>query len=81
MIDLTEAQLATLRVVCNTVVPAIERAPDEDGFWARTATDVGADQALVMALATMPEDQAARPGRAAGRPGGAGLRRNVAAIA
>ena len=59
MIDLTEAQLVTLRVVCNTVVPAIERAPDEDGFWARTATDVGADQALVMALATMPEDQAA----------------------
>ncbi len=59
MIDLTEAQLATLRAVCDTVVPSIERAEDPDGFWARTATDVGADQALVMALATMPEEQAA----------------------
>lgn len=56
---LTEAQLATLRAVCDTVVPSIHRDDDPTGFWARSATDVGADQALVEALGAMPPEQQA----------------------
>jgi choline dehydrogenase-like flavoprotein len=56
---LTEPQLATLRAVCDTVVPSIERADDPHGLWARAATDVGADQALVETLDQLPpEDRA-----------------------
>ena len=54
MPELTDLQRATLRAVCDTVVPSIERADDPDGFWARKATDVGADVALVEMLDTMP---------------------------
>jgi choline dehydrogenase-like flavoprotein len=53
----TENQLRTLQAVCDTVVPAIERPHDPHGFWRRTATDVGADQALVQMLGELPEDQ------------------------
>jgi glycine/D-amino acid oxidase-like deaminating enzyme len=59
MSDLTDPQRATLRAVCDTVVPAIERADDPDGFWARKATDVGADAALLLTLERLPPDQAA----------------------
>ena len=59
MPEMTDLQRATLRAVCDTVVPAIERADDPDGFWARRATDVGTDEALVGILDTMPPDQAA----------------------
>jgi choline dehydrogenase-like flavoprotein len=51
---LTEQQLATLRAVCDTVVPSIPRDPDPHGLWARSATDVGADQALLEAMDQMP---------------------------
>jgi choline dehydrogenase-like flavoprotein len=51
---LTEGQLATLNQVCDTVVPAIERQPDPDGFWARKATDLGADVALADLLSGLP---------------------------
>jgi choline dehydrogenase-like flavoprotein len=47
---LTEVQLQTLRELCDTIVPSIEHDPDPTGFWARTATDVGADEAIVQAL-------------------------------
>ncbi|HEU4976111.1 MAG TPA: GMC family oxidoreductase [Baekduia sp.] len=55
----TDRQLATLRAVCDTVVPAMPRDDDPHGFWARKASDVGADQALQQALEAMPEDQGA----------------------
>ena len=41
--ELTADQRAMLRAICDTVVPRIERDPDPHGFWARRATDVGAD--------------------------------------
>jgi choline dehydrogenase-like flavoprotein len=59
VVELSEVQQATLRAVCDTVVPALPRAEDPDGFWARRATDVGAEQALAATLQAMPEDQAA----------------------
>lgn len=56
---LTENQLATLTAVCDTVVPSIAREDDEFGVWARSATDVGADKAVVQAIEAMePEAQA-----------------------
>ena len=57
--ELTETQRATLRTLFDTIVPSVARDPDPHGFWARTATDVGADQAAEEAIALMPpEDQA-----------------------
>jgi choline dehydrogenase-like flavoprotein len=57
--SLTELQHATLRALCDTAVPAVARADDPDGFWARTATDVGADAAMETALELLPAEQAA----------------------
>jgi choline dehydrogenase-like flavoprotein len=54
---LSEAQRATLAAVCDTVVPALEREPDPEGFWGRRATEVGADVALADLLAELPEEQ------------------------
>jgi choline dehydrogenase-like flavoprotein len=54
---LSEAQRATLRVLCDTIVPSIEHDPDPTGFWARSATDVGTDEAIGQAMELMPPDQ------------------------
>ncbi len=59
MPELTDLQQRTLRAVCDTVVPSIPRADDPDGFFARRATDVGADEALLLALDALPPEQAA----------------------
>ena len=59
MPELTDLQQRTLRAVCDTVVPSIPRAEDPDGFFARRATDVGADEALLLALDALPPEQAA----------------------
>jgi choline dehydrogenase-like flavoprotein len=56
---LTDAQRATLRAVCDTVVPSIERTPDPTGHWARKASDLGVDQAFEQMLDDFPpEDRA-----------------------
>lgn len=56
---LTENQLSTLRVVCDTVIPAISREDDQHGIWGRSATDLGADQAVAQTIAGMaPEARA-----------------------
>ena len=52
---LNETQVHVLRAICDTIVPSIAREHDPDGFWGRTATDVGADQALIVALGGLPE--------------------------
>jgi choline dehydrogenase-like flavoprotein len=59
MTSFTDEQLATLRAVCDTVVPALPRDEDPHGFWARRATDVGADEALLQTLGQAPADQQA----------------------
>src|SRR3954447_6157946 len=53
---LTDAQRATLRAVCDTVVPSIERRPDPTGHWARKASDLGVDQAFEQMLDTFPPE-------------------------
>ena len=37
----SDEQRATLEALCDTVVPSVERRDDPDGFWARTAGDLG----------------------------------------
>ncbi|MCB0827514.1 MAG: GMC family oxidoreductase [Solirubrobacterales bacterium] len=56
---LTENQIATLRELCDTVVPSIPKDPDEHGVWGRTATDVGADKAVLEAIEGMPPESRA----------------------
>ena len=57
---MNELQRAVLRAVCDTVVPSLERDPDPDGFWARSASDVGTPEALEDLIENrLPEDQRA----------------------
>jgi choline dehydrogenase-like flavoprotein len=53
---LTPEQTDILRLLCDTVVPSIEHPGDSDGFWARRATDTGADQGVLAAIAAMPAE-------------------------
>ena len=55
--QLTDAHRATLRAICDTVVPSIERDPDPEGFWALSASAVGADAALADLIQGLPEEQ------------------------
>lgn len=48
-----------LTVLCDTVVPSIERRPDPHGFFARKASDLGIAEAALGLIAAMPEDQQA----------------------
>ncbi len=54
MPELSDRQLATLGLLCDTVVPSIDRQFDPDGFWGRKATDVGADMAMAEVLSALP---------------------------
>src|SRR3954471_15204617 len=56
---LTDAQRATLRAVCDTVVPSIERRPDPTGHWSRKASDLGVDHAFEQMLDTFPPENRA----------------------
>jgi choline dehydrogenase-like flavoprotein len=55
----TPDQIQTLRLLCDTIVPAVERAEDPDGFWARRASDVGADQGVLAMISAMPAERQA----------------------
>ncbi|MDI6102333.1 GMC family oxidoreductase [Actinoplanes sp. NEAU-A12] len=54
---LTPDQTQVLRLFCDTVVPPIDHPGDSDGFWARRATDTGADQGVLALLAGLPAEQ------------------------
>ncbi|MGZ5320867.1 MAG: FAD-dependent oxidoreductase [Solirubrobacterales bacterium] len=58
---LSDGERATLALICDTVVPSIERERDPDGFWARKATDLGVDEAAAQLIAEIP-DPALRDG-------------------
>lgn len=53
-----EQQRAVLEAICDTAVPSLDHDPDPDGFWARSAADVGTPQALEQLIAdTFPPEQ------------------------
>jgi choline dehydrogenase-like flavoprotein len=58
---LSDAERATLALICDTVVPSVERERDPDGFWARKASDLGVDEAAAQLIADIP-DEAVREG-------------------
>src|SRR6202030_1892054 len=47
---LSETQSIVLRELCDTFVPSIHVEQDPLGFWARTASDIGSDQAIAKSL-------------------------------
>jgi choline dehydrogenase-like flavoprotein len=57
--DLSGDRRAVLEALCDTVVPSLPRADDPDGFWARSAADVGAPQALEVVLSQRPPEEQA----------------------
>ena len=59
MFELTDTRRDVLAAVCDTVVPAIVRVPDPDGFFARKASDLWVPQVIEYLLAAMPEEQRA----------------------
>jgi len=54
---MNETRRAVLRAIADTVVPAIERDEDPQGFWSRPGSDVGAHEAVAEAIAQMPDPQ------------------------
>jgi choline dehydrogenase-like flavoprotein len=54
--SLTDTQRSTLRLFCDTIVPRIDREPDPDGFWARTASELGVDQGVEQLIETLDEE-------------------------
>ena len=54
---MNEIQREVLRAIADTVVPRVERADDPHGFWARSGSELGADEAVAEAIAQMPELQ------------------------
>jgi choline dehydrogenase-like flavoprotein len=54
---MNELRRAVLRAICDTVCPAIERADDPEGFWARCGSEVGAPEALAETIEAMPPVQ------------------------
>ena len=53
---LTDAQREALRAFCDTIVPAVERPSDPDGFWGRKASDLMVDQGVEQVLLTLPPE-------------------------
>ena len=53
---MNEEQRAVLRAVCDTVYPRIERDDDPDGFWARSASDMGLPEAVEDLISQIPDE-------------------------
>ena len=54
--SLSESQRATLKLFCDTIVPAIEHDPDPDGFWARRASELGVEQGVEELIADLDDE-------------------------
>ena len=52
-------QRAVLAAICDTVVPSLDRPDDPDGFWARSASDLGVPQIAEDLLSQLPPEQQA----------------------
>ncbi|HEY1275503.1 MAG TPA: GMC family oxidoreductase N-terminal domain-containing protein [Thermoleophilaceae bacterium] len=56
--EMNEARRSILRLVCDTIVPALEHDGDDDGFWARSSSEVGTPEAAEGLIASLPPEQA-----------------------
>lgn len=59
MSTLSDTHRQILAVLCDTVVPAVARDHDPDGFFARKASEVGVPAALAGMLESIPDEQRA----------------------
>jgi choline dehydrogenase-like flavoprotein len=59
---LNDAQIATLAVFCDTLVPSVQRAEDPDGYFGRKATDTGTHAVIAAILEAAPPEAAAQIG-------------------
>ena len=53
---MNDERRAVLRAVCDTVYPRIERDDDPDGFFARSATDMGLPEAVEDLIEQIPDE-------------------------
>jgi hypothetical protein len=53
---LGDAEKKVLAAVCDTVVPAIERDQDPEGFWGRSATDMGIQLGVEELINGIPDE-------------------------
>jgi choline dehydrogenase-like flavoprotein len=53
---LNDERRAVLRAVCDTVYPCIERDDDPDGFFARSASDMGLPEAVEDLIEQIPDE-------------------------
>jgi choline dehydrogenase-like flavoprotein len=60
--ELSEGQRATLRALCDTIVPRIDRADDPGGFWTRTASELGVPAGVEEILVTAIPDEVLQGG-------------------
>jgi choline dehydrogenase-like flavoprotein len=49
-VELSDTQSIVLRALCDTFVPSIQVPDDPLGFWARTASEIGADRVIARSL-------------------------------
>ena len=54
---LDETRRATLRAVCDTVVPSIEHDPDPHGLWALSASQLKVPETVEELLGELPPEQ------------------------
>ncbi len=54
---LTASRLAALRAACDALVPSVRREHDPDGFWARSASDLGVPGLFAGLIETLPAAQ------------------------
>jgi choline dehydrogenase-like flavoprotein len=53
---LGEVERKVLASVCDTVVPSIQHEPDPDGFWGRSATDMGINLGVEQLIDGIPDE-------------------------
>ena len=53
---LGDAERKVLAAVCDTVVPSIEREPDPEGFWARSASEMGINLGVEELINGIPDE-------------------------
>jgi choline dehydrogenase-like flavoprotein len=54
---LSDAQLAILTAVCDTVVPSLPRDRDPEGLWGRKASDIGVDAGAAQLISEIPDPE------------------------
>jgi hypothetical protein len=59
---LNDGQHSALVTVCDTLIPAIDRVDDGDGFWARSASDMAIAQITEQLILTAMPEQAGETG-------------------